>query len=306
MQTSATRMLSRSEHDDAYAAARRSAEECYKGDWSSSVLKNELSFWQDCAARNGQTHTAVARCEVLTEILNNGRMKLMSQQLRTTAQQKVVDQIVTRFGIDGSKVLFLNSAKPNEPWLRAKLMAAMARQSGKFKAIRVEVEPPIPQHDQVVCQGTVVDLDDHIYSLPGVATRGEKIAETEEEVSEYDLAESRALRSTLELAGFDPLDPTSVVPLGDFNPGPRDPVVAEVESRRADLARIHILGEERGLIDGKDYSGYRKFLYDHYNKAKTAADFDALQRKSLIEALERYVPPAVPEEFALLTQEAQL
>ena len=226
----------------------------------------------------------------------------MNQKLRTSQQQAVVDALVNRFSIDGSKILFLNEDKPEEPWLRAKLLAAIARKSGLFKAIRVEVEPPIPSLNQVVCQGTVVDLEDHIYSLPGVATRGEKIAETEEEVDEYDLAESRALRSTLELAGFDPFDPTSVVPLnGEKTSVTRDPLVAEAESRLADNARIHILAKEKGLIIDKDFSEYRKFLAERYDGAKSVAGFDPIQRKSVIETLERY-EPTVPPEFAQLNE----
>ena len=229
----------------------------------------------------------------------------MSQQLRNTRtpqQQAVVDQLVERYNINGSKVLFLNEKNPNEPWLRGKLLAAIARQSGLFKSILVKYDQFIAPLSQVVYQGEVMDLDDHLFSLPGVGTHGEKMANSEDEVNEHDLAESRALKSTLELAGFDPLDPASVVHLGELMP--RVPGEAEAESRLNDLARIHILAKEKGLIiegarmDGKDdASRYRKFLLDKYG-INTAAGFDPLQRKSLIEALERYEA----DEFAELAE----
>jgi hypothetical protein len=229
----------------------------------------------------------------------------MSQQLRTQQQQAVVNRLVQAFGIDGSKVLFLNEKNLVEPWLRGKTLAAIARKSGLFKVIRVEVEQPILALKQVVYQGTVVDLEDRSYSLPGVATLGEKIAETDEEVNENDLAESRALRSTLELAGFDPLDPMSVVPLDGSsasNAPARTPEAASTNVYQDDMARIHILGREKGLIVGKDYSKYRKFLVENYDGAVSVAGFDALQRKSVIAALELY-RPEVPDEFAGLDEE---
>jgi hypothetical protein len=225
----------------------------------------------------------------------------MSQQLRTTQQQAMVDRLVSQFGIDGSKVLFFEN-RPNEPWLRANTLASIARRSGLFKAIRVEHEKYIETLKQVFYQGTVVDLDDHIYSLPGVATVGKSIANTGEEVNADDLAESRALRSTLNLAGFDPLDPTSVVSLEKSEGSEqRDTDAARTQSRLNDNARIHILASERGLIVGRDYSKYRKFLAERYEGATSIAGFDPMQRKSVIEALERYRPngdASMPPEFA--------
>jgi hypothetical protein len=236
---------------------------------------------------------------------------------RTSAQQAVVNQLVDKFGIDGSKVLFLNERDRNEPWLRARLLASIARQSGLFKVVRAEYENYIEPLNQIVYQATIVDLQDRIYSLPGVASANEKISNSEEAsksaagdepINAHDLAESRSLKSTLELAGFDPFDPTSVVPLGEFNPPTRDEAAAKAQSRLNDLARIHILAKEKFLIiegagpDGKDdTTGYRNFLETHYSGVRTAVGFDALQRKSLIEALERYEI----DEFAGLNVSAE-
>src|SRR5260370_5457076 len=120
--------------------------------------------------------------------------------------------------MEGGKGLFQRREHPEEAGLRGKQLAAIARQSGRFKVIRAEHEKVVDvgSQRQVIYQGTVVDLDDRIYSLPGVATIGEKIAATDEDVNSDDLAESRALRSSLEIAGFNPSDPNSVVPLGEF------------------------------------------------------------------------------------------
>jgi hypothetical protein len=227
------------------------------------------------------------------------------QTLRTNQQQEIVNRLVQTFHIDGAEVLFLNKKDPTKPWLRARTLASIARSSGKFKVVRGEFEQYIEPLKQVVYQGTLVDLDDRVYSLPGVATVDEKIRidATDETVDAHDLAEARALRSTFELAGFDPFDSNSVVPLGDNQPaGTRDVRLAEAESRLSDFARIKILARDKGLIVGKDASGYRKFLVTNYEGATSAAGFDPVMRKSLIEALERYQPTfdpsSMPEEFA--------
>ncbi len=226
---------------------------------------------------------------------------MLRNQTRTEQQQQIVKQLVERFGIDGSRALFFPE-DPTNPWLPAKLLAQIARQSGKFKVVSSEFAQYIEPLRQIVYQGNVVDVDGRIYSLPGIATIGEKIAASEDAVNEHDLAEARSLRSSLDLAGFNPVDPTSVVPMnGKEATTPRDPDVAAVESRRADVARIHILATEKQLIVGTDYSLYRRFIAQRYEGATSVVGFDAIQRKSVIAALEEYRPafdPASrPEEF---------
>ena len=225
-------------------------------------------------------------------------------QTRTHQQKAIVDQLVDRFGIDGTQVLFFPE-DPNTPWLKARQLAQIARQSGKFKVVSAEFVQYIEPLKQVVYQGNVVDLDGRIYSLPGVATVNEKIPETEDAANVHDLAEARSLRSSLELAGFNPLDPTSVVALNACEPAaPRDPEAAKHEAKLNDFARIHILANEKGLIEGKDHTRYRRFLSENYDGATSVAGFDAVQLKSVIAALERYQPPfdsaSEPEEFRQL------
>src|ERR1041385_1433809 len=114
----------------------------------------------------------------------------MSQQLRTPKQQQIVDALVENFNIDGSKVLFFPE-DPDEPWLRARQLAQIARQSGKFKLVTVEPTHYWDALKQIFYQGTVVDQKDVTYSLPGVATINEKIEALGQTLDANDLAESR-------------------------------------------------------------------------------------------------------------------
>ena len=235
----------------------------------------------------------------------------MSQQLRTEQQRDLVKALVQRFGIDGSKVVFFPE-EPDYPWLPGKQLAKVAQRSGQFKVVRVEHEKvmEVGAARQLHSQGTVVDLNDRIFSLPGVATVGEKIEGVADDVDPWDLADARAMRSTLDLAGVDPIAALNGQPATT-----RDPVAAEALARIGDNARIHILARDKALIVGKDFSGYRRFIASFLNKPydgkETVVGFDPLQRKSFIETLQRYVPgqePAtaeVPPEFAEVADEGK-
>lgn len=235
------------------------------------------------------------------------------QQLRTTQQRDMVQALVERFGIDGSKVVFFPE-EPDYPWLPGKQLAKIAQRSGLFKVVRVEHEKvmEVGAARQLHSQGTVVDLNDFSYSLPGVATVGEKIAGVSDDVDPWDLADARAMRSTLDLAGVDPL---AALNGHGRSPKPLDPVAANTLARISDNARIHILARDKGLIVGKDFSLYRRFisgfLNEPYDGRESVAGFTALQRKSFIEALQSYVPAPepsrseVPPEFSDVAEEGK-
>lgn len=76
------------------------------------------------------------------------------------------------------------------------------------------------------------------------------------------LAQNRALRGTLRVAGIDLLrlhHLRSAKPLAAADPKPRDPRVTL-------LAEVHALAEELGLIEGSDESGYRGILKARYGE----------------------------------------
>jgi hypothetical protein len=235
------------------------------------------------------------------------------QQLRTTQQRDMVQALVERFGIDGSKVVFFPE-EPDYPWLPGKQLAKVAQRSGQFKVVRVEHEKvmEVGSERQLHSQGTVVDLNDRIYSLPGVATVGETIAGVTDNVDPWDLADARAMRSTLDLAGVDPL---AALNGPSRSPKPLDPIAANTLARISDNARIHILARDKELIVGNDFSAYRrfvaKFLNEPYDGNNSVVGFTSVQRKSFIETLERYVPAPqrsereVPPEFADVAEEGK-
>jgi hypothetical protein len=213
-------------------------------------------------------------------------------------QQSVAEGLGAQFGIDVERVYFLNSEKPDEPWIPAESLMVIARQSGNFQTLDESFDQFIPQLNQIVHRATVLTKDGRQYTRSGVATVGES-----DELDEHSLAAGRAVSAVLTAAGFNPLRPGAVVELdlrlrADAQAGAGLP--DDVMTRNSDLKRIHALAAEKGLAitvpgGGWDRTEYRRFLMENY-KTNTAAGFDALQRASLINALEQ-LPDAVQDEF---------
>jgi hypothetical protein len=216
---------------------------------------------------------------------------------RTLKQQEIANRLASEFDIDGERILFLNDDKPEEAWLNAEALTTIARQSGNFQELDEGFNQYVPALNQIIHAATVVDGNGRRYTRIGVATMGES-----KEVSEHDLAAGRAMSAALTAAGFNPLRPGGLVTLDltlsqDNNLSAR---VDEARSRTTDLKRIHALAVEKGLITFpggvKDLSKYRAELKKNYGVA-TAGSFDANQRASLINFLERMSDIEV-DEFA--------
>jgi len=229
----------------------------------------------------------------------------MSQQLptRTKQQQAIAEDLARRLQIDGERILFLNSRDKEEPWLPPEALTTIARLSDRFKHLDEGFQEFIPPLNQVVHHATFIDCEGNTFGRSGVATVGAFA-----DLDAHIIAAGRAISAALTSGGINPLRPGSVVTLSTEKGGPNfiSPELAATESSRSDLARIHILAKEKGLIVGKDYSGYRNFLRQKYDGAVSVAGFDQLQRKSVIEALERFDPAVsdVPDEFAGLDEGA--
>ena len=223
---------------------------------------------------------------------------------RTEKQNSVAQLLASEFKIDAERVYFLKPDKPEEPWLPAESLVTIARQSGEFRAIDESFDQFIEPLHQVVHRATVIDQDGRTYTRSGVATVGERAANSaqREVLDEHALAAGRAVSAALTAAGFNPLRPGSVIPLDSRRGGAQADAAGadEAQSRNTDLKRIHALAVEKGLIrmmpgGGRDLTEYRRMLREKFN-ANTAADFSATQRASLINYLTQL--PVEIDEFA--------
>lgn len=223
--------------------------------------------------------------------------------IRTGMQQAIAEKLASEFDIDAERILFLNSDKPEEPWLSAEALITIARRTEEFQAIDEGFNQFIAPLSQVVHAATVIDGKGHSFTRSGVATIGES-----EEIEAHPLAAGRAVSAALTAAGFHPLRPGTVVAINSRQPGTAQSA-DEASSRNTDLKRIHAIAENKGLIvpkagGGWDRTGYRNLLVEKYG-VNTAAGFGPTQRASLINHLEQLkdieqseITPHVIDEFA--------
>jgi hypothetical protein len=208
---------------------------------------------------------------------------------RTNKQQSIAEKLAAQHNIDADRILFLNEQKPEEAWLPAESLITIARQSEMFLNIVEGFDQYIAELKQIVHTATVVNTAGRSFARTGVATVDER-----EDIDDHSLAAGRAVSAALTAAGFNPLRPGSLVAVGSQQAAQTPASSAQADeaaSRNSDLRRIHALAAEKGLIiplSGGlwDRMGYRQFLKQHY-QTHTAANFDPIQRASLINALER-------------------
>lgn len=226
-------------------------------------------------------------------------------RILTDRQRAIASELAKLHNIDADRVRFLNSDNPHEPWLPPEALITIARQSDRFKALDEGYQEFIAPLRQVVHHATFIDVGGCTFGRCGVATIDE-----DADLDAHDVAAGRAISRALTAGGLNPLRPGSVVELGNLNlPSSGNPL--EVLARRADLARIHILAKQKGLIiEGAgpngtdDLTKYRNQLAVWYEGARSTAGFSPEKRASVIEALSQLPEP---DEFAELeTAGAQL
>lgn len=173
----------------------------------------------------------------------------MQKQIKTQKQQEIVSNLVNRFGIDGERILFLNSRDENDPWIPPSVLEQIARQMEGYRSSSVQHDKFIPQTSQTVYLATVTDSLDRIFTRSGVATVGE-IPNSVKEIDTDYLAMGRALSAALNAAGFNPVKAVKMVDFRDeaaYEQLPKKQFAVEDEAirRTKDLGVIHALAEKK-------------------------------------------------------------
>ncbi len=231
----------------------------------------------------------------------------MQKQIKTQKQQEIVSNLVNQFGIDGERILFLNSRDENDPWIPPSVLEQIARQMEGYRSSSVQHDKFIPQTSQTVYLATVTDSLDRVFTRSGVATVGEANEVLDEIDTDY-LAMGRALSAALNAAGFNPVKAIKMVDFREeaaYEKLPKKQFAVEDEAirRTKDLGVIHALAEKKELIktlEGgvRDMTEYRRQLHAKFG-TNTAAMFDASQRAAVINWLNNYDAflEEVPAEF---------
>lgn len=233
---------------------------------------------------------------------------MSNKAMRPTEKQW--DQLLNlkeNFGLSDSDLdSCLVFGKDQDPWIPPGLLVSIARHTGKFSDIGSNFESHVPSLNQLVYKGTVTDLEGRSITRTGVATIGERSGDRE--MDPHKLAEGRAIASALRAQGFDPFKSNFVDGTVNFASRTTYPVArsladekhaAELQQienesarRKKDLAHIHALAMEKGLIGtlprgGKFDGPYRDWLSTNF-KTRSAVMLDETERQQVINALKNY------------------
>lgn len=182
------------------------------------------------------------------------------------------------------------------PWIPPDLLQAIALQVGANRYVGVKFEQFIPQLQQIAWTATVIDERERTFERSGVATIGE--SSNGRDIDPHVLASGRALQAALNAAGFNPFKPGFVAIVTPADDQQHPDVMSvdersahlledELELRRKDLAQIHKLAQDSGLIVGKDQRRYREWLMDKFH-VHSSIELDAKTRASVINALSTF------------------
>lgn len=216
------------------------------------------------------------------------KLAIMNQENRTQTQKEVVSRLVTTFGIDGSRILFLNPNDPNDPWIPASQLEIIARQMEGYQNSIVRHDKFIAQTAQVIYLATVIDKGGLEFTRSGAATLGE-VPPGMEDYDADKLAAGRALSAALTAAGFHPckVDFRRETVSQNQQNHKQFQINDEADLRLKDLRQIHALAEEKGLWIGRDDSRYREKLFENFG-VKTSAILNRTERAAVINWLQNY------------------
>jgi hypothetical protein len=209
----------------------------------------------------------------------------------------IADAIARQYGIDSERVYFLSERKPLDPWIPPDQLMTITRQVGGFQRIEEQFDTFIAALNQIVHRAVVIDEQGRAFVRSGVATLGEKTP-AGVELDEHQLAGGRALSAAITAAGCNPFKTNANKPgkpsieMADDLPEQDGPY-----QREADLALIHQLAEDAGLIFPDEESGrrnveqYRRWVRETCkgmglgDNVTSVARLDQKQRACIIAAL---------------------
>ena len=171
------------------------------------------------------------------------RVDILSREIEMSTrelgvkQNRIAESIASQYGISKDMVLFPYTNDPERPWITYRGLMSIAVHDPEIREITERFQQYIPELEQVVHLARLTLESGLTIELSGAAKMGEKIPGEEAEADEHLLSSARAIRRVLASVGKDPLSKTNA-PLAMSD--------AEAAGRRADLAQIHILAEEKG------------------------------------------------------------
>lgn len=194
----------------------------------------------------------------------------------TLQQESLRREFVETYGIDLEQVIFFDETPT--PFFLFEALAQIVAALGSFREVAV-THPEIDERNgNATCEAALTLEDGRVVRSFGSAFVGDTLLG--KEVSDFqmafDLSRARALRSALRLAGFDVVKKHEQHKRGLKAETPT--LAPEEEQRNRELAEIHIVAEEAGLIVGGDKSAYYRQLGVFFPGVQSASHLNARER----------------------------
>jgi hypothetical protein len=201
------------------------------------------------------------------------------------SQESLVREFTAAYGIDPAQIYFEKESA--EPYFGFEALSQLAIElAPDVHDISVQAVEVNQATGLVLSRGTVVLTDGRSRSgdagcIVGDALPSGLLVETIK--SALDVSGARALQKALRMVGFDPVRAHEA----KKNSGAQDTLrlSPEQEQRNKELAEIHKLADECGLIDGKDKSKYRQQIGIWFEGKNSSEDLTPRERAQLIAIL---------------------
>ena len=206
----------------------------------------------------------------------------------TLAQESLKNEFVETYGIDADQVIFFDETPA--PFFLFEALAQIVGVLGNFREVAVTHPEIAERNGNATCEAALTLDDGRVVRSFGSSFVGDIIAgkEVGDFQTAFDLSRARALRSALRLAGFDPVKRHEQSKRGEKGAEPA--ISPEAEQRNRELAEIHLLAQEAGLIVSvpgmlDDKSAYYRQLAVFFPAASSAGELSAKERAQFIALL---------------------
>ena len=206
----------------------------------------------------------------------------------TLQQESLVREFVADYDIDPEQIIFFDETEA--PFFLFEALAQIINALGNFREVAVTHPEIDEKNGNATCEAALTLEDGRVVKSFGSSFVGDTLPgkEVSDFQTAFDLARARALRSALRLAGFDVVKRHEQRKRGEKAESPT--VSPEEEQRNSELAEIHILAEEAGLITRApgvldDKSAYYRQLGVFFPLVASAADLNTKERSQFIALL---------------------
>lgn len=198
-------------------------------------------------------------------------------------QELIVNEYANYYDIARDQISFEGDS--DTPFFHFEALSRIVTELSNFTEIAVRETAIEPSRNYVTCEASITLKDGRIVRSFGSAFVGESLqggAGVDDLQTALDVARARGLRSALRMVGFDPVRAHEAAKRGESlypKPQPED------EARQRDLAQIHIIATEAGVLEPQNDERYRKLIATFFPECTSAAELDAAQRSQFIAIL---------------------